>query len=76
MEGWAQYLAKRREFLMDQIRYLATNDTRLEETTNGERSDVTAEWLDKLQSEYAQISEILIEAGLLSEARARADAAR
>lgn len=76
MDAWAAYLVKRREFLMSQIRYLATGDTRFEETTNGERSDVTAEWLDSVQSEYAEISQILIDCGIMTEAQAIADAAR
>jgi hypothetical protein len=76
MEEWQTYLLKRRQFLMDQIRYVVTHNSRLEEVTNGKRTDVSADWLDRAQSEYAEVTQLLIDAGLLTEAQAKADATR
>ena len=76
MQEWQTYLLKRRQFLMDQIIYVTSNNSRLEEITNGKRTDVSADWLDRTQSEYAEITQILINAGLLTEAQTKADATR
>jgi hypothetical protein len=61
---------------MDQIRYVATHKSRLVEITNGKRTDVSSDWLDRTQAEYAEVTQLLIDAGWLTEAQARADAAR
>jgi hypothetical protein len=76
VEEWQSYLLKRRQFPMDQIRYVVTHNSRLEEISNGERTDVSADWLDRTQSEYAEVTQLLIDAGLLTEAEAKADATR
>jgi hypothetical protein len=76
MQEWQSYLLKRRQFLMDQMRYVATHKSRLEEVSNGQRTDVSADWLDRTQAEYAEVTQLLIDAGLLTEAQARSDATR
>jgi hypothetical protein len=58
---------------MNQIRYVVAHHSRLEEITNGKRTDVSADWLDRAQAEYAQVTQILIDAGLLTVAQANAD---
>lgn len=69
-------MLKRRRFLMDQISYVTTHNSRLEEVTSGKRTDVSADWLDRAQSEYAEVTQLLIDVGLLTEAQANADATR
>ena len=76
MQEWQTYLVKRRQFLMDQLRYIATHKSRLEEVSKGKRTDVSADWLDRTQTEYAEVMQLLINAGLLTEAQARADFTR
>jgi hypothetical protein len=49
---------------MNQIRYVVAHHSRLEEITNGKRTDVSADWLDRAQAEYAQVTQILIDAGV------------
>lgn len=76
VQEWQDYLLKRRQYLMEQLRYLATHKSRLEEVTQGKRRNVSADWLDRTQIEYAEVTQLLIDAGLLTEDQARADAAR
>jgi hypothetical protein len=76
VQEWQDYLLKRRQYLMAQLRYAATHKSRLEEVTKGKRTDVSGDWLDRTQSEYGEVTQLLIDAGLLTEAQARADAAR
>jgi hypothetical protein len=76
MREWQSYLLKRRQFLMDQLRYVGTHKIRLEEVTSGKRRDVSADWLDRTQTEYIEVTQLLIDAGLLTEDQARADATR
>jgi len=76
VQEWQNYLVKRRQYLMDQIRYVVTHKSRLEEVARGKRTDVSADWLDRTQTEYSEVTQLLIDAGLLTEAEARADAAR
>jgi hypothetical protein len=61
---WQHYLLKRRQYLMDQIRYVATHKSRLVEITNGKRTDVSSDWLDRTQAEYAEVTQLLIDAGV------------
>ena len=74
MEEWQTYLVRRRQFLMEQIRYAFTHHSRLEEVIDGKRTDVSADWLDRVQLEYAEVTQLLINAGLLTEDQARAEA--
>jgi len=76
METLVRYLVRRRQSLLDQIRYLATHNTRLEETTNGERTDVTSDWLNRLQSDYSDVTQALIDAGVITTTQANSDALR
>lgn len=61
---------------MAQLRYAATHNSRLEEVIGDERTDVSADCLEKVQAEYIEVTQLLIDAGLLTEAQARADATR
>ena len=74
MTGWQAYLFKRRAFLMEQLRYVATHQSRLEEVIGDTRTDVSEDWVDSVQTEYIEVTQLLIEAGLLTEAQARAEA--
>jgi hypothetical protein len=76
VQEWQNYLVKRRQYLMDQLRYVAAHRSKLEEVTGRKRTDVTGDWLDRTQAEYAEVTQLLIDAGLLTEAQANADAAR
>jgi len=64
VKEWQDYLVKRRQFLMDQLRYVARHNSRLEEVTKGKRTDVSADWLDRTQAEYAEVTQLLIDAGV------------
>ena len=76
MQAWQSYLIKRRTFLMAQMRYVATHNSRLEEVVGDERTDVSADWFDKTAAEYAEVTQLLIDAGLLTEAQADSEATR
>jgi hypothetical protein len=76
VQEWQRYLLRRRQFLMDQLRYAAKHQSRLEEVTNGKRTDVSADWLDSIQNEFGEVTKLLIDAGLVTEAQAKADATR
>lgn len=73
-EKWVKHLLALRQRKREQIEYLANHDTRFHEITDGVTTDVTADWLDQLQREYAEISQLLIDEGFLTEAQANADA--
>jgi len=45
----------------------------IEEVTNGKRRHVSDEWLDTTQTDYVEVTHILIDAGLVSESEAHAD---
>ena len=76
IQEWQSYLMKRREFLMSQLRYIAAHRSRFEEIRDGKRTDVSDDWLNQTQDEYAQVTQLLIDADLLTEEQARADASR
>ena len=64
MDDWQIYLLRRRQYLADQLKYAAEHpDSRLEEITNGVRTDVTEDFRDKLEEEYAFVCGILEGAG-------------
>jgi hypothetical protein len=70
MQEWETYLLRRRQLLLDQLRYVSSQRSRLEEITNGKRTDVSADWLEMTRAEYAQVTRLLFDAGLLPEAQA------
>ena len=76
IQEWQSYLMKRRAFLMSQLRYIAAHKSRFEQVEDGKRTDVSDDWLDQTQDEYAQVTQLLIDAGVLTQAQARADARR
>jgi hypothetical protein len=76
VQEWQDYLLKRRQYLMEQLRYVATHESWFEEVARGKRTDVSSDWLERTQAEYAEVTQLLIDAGLVTEAQARADAAR
>ena len=76
VQEWQSYLLKRRQYLMDQLRYVATHGTKLQEVTKGKPTDVSDDWLDRTQAEYAEVTQLQIDAGLVTEDQARTDAAR
>src|SRR4051794_3669268 len=65
MQEWQTYLLKRRQFLIDQLRYVSSQSSRLEEIANDERTDVSGDWLEMTRTEYVQVTQLLFDAGLL-----------
>jgi hypothetical protein len=60
MQEWEPYHLRRRQLLLDQLRYVSSQRSRLEEITNGKRTDVSADWLEMTRAEYAQSHATLI----------------
>jgi hypothetical protein len=63
MSRWLNYLANERAEKLHQIDALGSGLVQLHMTTEGVRRDITAERLERLKADVAEIEQILREAG-------------
>jgi hypothetical protein len=64
------YALEGRRFLMEQLRYDRTQNDGTEKIVGGKRMAVRADWLNTTEIDFTGVTQVLIDAGLLTRAPA------